>query len=81
MKQIPKPDIEYSKQHNATRWRLIIDGAASGEWNMAVDEALLCVAGEVNRATPILRFYAWQPSCLSLGRFQRAENLSLGDLS
>ncbi len=25
---------------------------------------------------PILRFYAWQPACLSLGRFQKVEELS-----
>jgi len=47
-------------------WDLILDGAARGAWNMAVDEALLrCASG-----TPVMRFYEWNPACLSLGRFQ-----------
>lgn len=52
-------------------WRLIVDGAADGFTNMAVDEAILeaYVAGE---APPTLRFYRWQPPCLSIGYFQRA---------
>lgn len=55
-------------------WRLILDGAASGAWNMAVDEALLLSRGDSTpedaRCPPTLRFYDWQPACLSLGRFQ-----------
>ncbi len=51
-------------------WRLIEDGAHSGAWNMAMDEALL-LAQATRDALPSLRFYQWQPSCLSLGRLQR----------
>lgn len=50
-------------------WRLVQDGGAAGPWNMAVDEALLqgqALAG----AQPVLRFYGWEPACLSLGRLQ-----------
>lgn len=47
--------------------RLIIDEAAPGPWNMAVDEALLASAGE-GGAT--LRFYRWSQATLSLGYFQ-----------
>jgi len=36
---------------------------------MAVDEALLL--SHTPSAPPTVRFYDWQPSCLSLGRFQR----------
>lgn len=52
-------------------WRLLRDGAADGCTNMAVDEAILeaFIAGE---APPTVRFYRWQPACLSLGYFQRA---------
>ena len=50
-------------------WRLIEDGAHSGAHNMAVDEALLNAQSAAD-ARPVLRFYDWQPSCLSLGRFQ-----------
>ena len=51
------------------RWRLLNNGAASGAWNMAVDEAIMefCRQG---RVPPTLRFYCWQPPCLSIGYFQ-----------
>ena len=49
--------------------RLIIDPAALGAWNMAVDEALLHEAAGNGLAT--LRFYAWSEPTLSLGYFQR----------
>lgn len=47
-------------------WRLLVDGAATGSWNMAVDEALaeVVAAGD---SPPVLRLYRWQPACLSLG--------------
>ena len=48
--------------------RLMIDDAASGSWNMAVDEALLRSAAENNILT--LRVYQWEPATLSLGYFQ-----------
>lgn len=47
--------------------RLLIDGPASGAWNMAVDEALL-LSAQGGQAT--LRFYQWSPATLSLGYFQ-----------
>jgi len=50
-------------------WRLLLDSPAAGAWNMAVDEVLLdgVAAGW---APPTLRFYGWEPPCLSLGYFQ-----------
>src|ERR1700730_5993293 len=58
------------------RWRLLLDPAAQGAWNMAVDEVLLegVVAGTT---PPTLRFYQWQPACLSLGYFQSFEGDNL----
>ena len=50
-------------------WRLIIHGPASGAWNMAVDEAMAQAAAQ-GQAPPTLRFYAWDPPCISLGRSQ-----------
>src|SRR5436305_1778561 len=50
-------------------WRLIEDGAASGAWNMAVDEAML-EAARRDEAPPTLRFYRWHRPTLSLGRHQ-----------
>lgn len=50
----------------AMTWRLLVDGAATGSWNMAVDEALAeSVAG--GESPPVVRLYRWQPPCLSLG--------------
>lgn len=58
------------------QWRLILDSAQSGARNMATDEALARAQLEPqsqSRAT--LRFYAWEPSCLSLGRLQKLDGL------
>jgi len=51
------------------RWRLLNSGQADGAMNMAIDEAILraVAAGLV---PPTLRFFAWQPACLSLGQAQ-----------
>jgi lipoate-protein ligase A len=48
--------------------RVLVDAAAGGAWNMAVDEALLETAAR--QAQPTLRFYRWAPATLSLGYFQ-----------
>ena len=54
---------------NTNSWRLLRDGAAMGARNMAVDETLLQSAA---RGVSTLRFYAWNPHCLSLGRLQKS---------
>jgi lipoate-protein ligase A len=51
-------------------WRLIDTPPAPGAWNMAVDEAL--AASVAAGGDPVLRFYRWEPACLSLGRNQPA---------
>ena len=50
-------------------WRLILDGEYSGAQNMARDEALLRCADE--NTAPVLRFYNWNPACVSIGRLQK----------
>lgn len=55
--------------------RVFHDPLAAGDWNMAVDEALLedvATGGE-----PALRFYGWSPATLSLGYFQPHEDRQL----
>ncbi|MGD9148029.1 MAG: lipoate--protein ligase family protein [Anaerolineae bacterium] len=50
-------------------WRLLVDGEADGATNMAFDQAILEAVAE-GASLPTLRFYAWAPPCLSLGRGQ-----------
>jgi len=50
-------------------WRLLLTGPSDGPTNMAVDEAIMEAVGQ-GVVPPTLRFYGWQPPCLSLGRFQ-----------
>ena len=55
--------------------RLLIDEAGPGAWNMAVDEAILHSAVESPSADPTLRWYRWSEPTLSLGYFQRADEV------
>ncbi|MHC1740886.1 MAG: biotin/lipoate A/B protein ligase family protein [Anaerolineaceae bacterium] len=61
-------------------WRLIISPPASGDWNMAVDEALLQSAAKL-QSPPTLRFYSWDPPCLSLGYAQPFSDIDLSKLA
>jgi len=57
-------------------WRLILGGEADGATNMAVDEAIVSAVVE-GASSPTLRFYAWSPPCLSLGRNQPLADANL----
>jgi lipoate-protein ligase A len=57
-------------------WRLVLDGEADGATNMAVDQALLETVID-GAGPPTLRFYAWSPPCLSLGRSQCLQEADL----
>lgn len=48
------------------QWRLLRHLAARGAYNMAVDAAILENVVE-GKSPPTLRFYDWDPACLSLG--------------
>jgi lipoate-protein ligase A len=56
------------------RWRLIETPPSDGSFNMALDESLLSCVEQ-----PVLRFYRWQPPCLSLGYFQTTEGVDFGE--
>jgi lipoate-protein ligase A len=61
-------------------WRFIEDGGQRGAWNMAVDEAMLLHAADAStHIAPTLRFYGWNPPCLSLGRFQSWDEIIQGE--
>jgi len=59
-----------------TTWRLILTPPARGDWNMAVDEAMLEAVGR-GEVLPTLRLFAWQPPCLSLGYAQPVADADL----
>jgi lipoate-protein ligase A len=57
-------------------WRLLLTTPTRGAWNMAMDEALLEAVGR-GASLPVLRLYAWQPPCLSLGYAQPFTDVDL----
>ena len=57
---------------HAMAWRLLVEEARPGAWNMAVDEALV-EAVDRGDSPPVLRLYRWAPPCLSLGFAQPPE--------
>jgi lipoate-protein ligase A len=60
-------------------WRLLPTDPARGNWNMAVDEAILeCVGKGIS--PPTLRLYAWEPACLSLGHAQPVADVDISRL-
>jgi lipoate-protein ligase A len=56
-------------RYTKSTWRLIEHHPANGAWNMAVDEAIL-ESVYSGKSLPVLRLYAWEPACLSLGHAQ-----------
>lgn len=60
---------------SAVEWRLLREPAETGRRNMERDEALLAAAAR-EALPPTLRFYAWNPPAVSLGRFQDAEGIN-----
>lgn len=55
------------------RWRLLPFSTHRASVNMATDEAVAEAVG-LGEAPPTIRLYAWQPSAVSIGRFQRARD-------
>jgi lipoyl(octanoyl) transferase len=53
----------------ADAFRLLCHSEARGARNMAIDEAIGLAVGR-GESPPTLRFYAWDPPCVSLGRSQ-----------
>ncbi len=56
-------------EYPSTAWRLLNTGHLDGATNMAIDEAI-SRAVRTNLVPPTLRFFGWQPACLSLGQAQ-----------
>ncbi len=47
-------------------WRLLVTPPYDGATNMAIDEAILLALAD-GQGVPTLRFFQWEPPCLSLG--------------
>jgi lipoate-protein ligase A len=62
--------------YHPSTWRLLNTGENDGPTNMAIDEAILRGVAE-GSSPPTLRFFAWQPACLSLGQAQPAADIDL----
>lgn len=55
------------------KWRVIRSKSYNGAMNMAIDEAIM-IAHKEGRAKPTLRFYTWDPACITIGYFQKLED-------
>lgn len=64
------------EKYEPATWRLLKTGFLDGALNMAIDEALMesVSAGE---SLPVVRFYGWEPACLSLGIAQLWDDADL----
>ncbi len=71
--QNPKSKIQNPEYPHAV-WRLLITPPLDGATNMAIDEAVLYALAEGN-GVPTLRFFQWDPPCLSLGYNQHWDEL------
>jgi len=56
-------------------WRLLITPPLDGATNMAIDEAILYALAE-GHGTPTIRFFQWEPPCLSLGYNQHWDEIN-----
>ena len=53
----------------AARWRMLSSACQNGATNMATDEAVM-LGVAAHRSLPTLRFYGWEPPCVSIGYAQ-----------
>ncbi|MBN1220263.1 MAG: lipoate--protein ligase family protein [Anaerolineae bacterium] len=58
--------LESSNTYPPATWRLLITPPLDGATNMAIDEAILYVLAG-GHGIPTIRFFQWEPPCLSLG--------------
>lgn len=57
-------------------WRYLHTGNSSPAYNMALDEAIL-VAISRGEAPPTVRYYGWDPATLSIGYFQKSQEVNI----
>lgn len=61
-------------------WRVLVTPPLDGATNMAIDEAILLALAEGN-GIPTVRFFQWEPACLSLGYNQHWTDIDLTSLA
>ncbi|NLT42007.1 MAG: lipoate--protein ligase family protein [Anaerolineae bacterium] len=61
-------------------WRLLPEATFDGAFNMALDEAVLEAVG-AGESPPTMRFYRWDPPCLSIGYSQKIASFDRQALS
>ncbi len=57
-------------------WRLIEDGFYEAEFNMALDEAI-AINVRLRQSKPTLRLYGWNKPSVTIGVFQKTEEINL----
>lgn len=57
-------------------WRLLVDGTLDGARNMALDRAILAGRAE-GTSPPTVRVYRWAVPTVSLGRFQKLDQVDI----
>jgi len=67
---------KWTEEYPVATWRLLNTGSADGATNMATDEAILTAVAE-GTSQPTLRFFAWEPPCLSIGYNQAADEVDI----
>ena len=58
-------------------WRLITSGPVDGAMNMAIDRAVLACR-ERGTSPPTVRLYSWEVPTVTLGRFQKVQDVDVG---
>jgi lipoate-protein ligase A len=61
---------------DARAFRFVYSGAESSAANMAIDEAVMTALRE-GRSGPMLRIYRWDPPTITLGYFQRIQDIDV----
>ncbi|MCG3210455.1 MAG: Octanoyltransferase LipM [Anaerolineae bacterium] len=69
-----------ASRYPRAEWRLLITPPLDGATNMAIDEAILQALAEGD-GRPTVRFFQWEPACLSLGYNQHWTDIDLAALA
>lgn len=72
--------METQSIYPPAKWRLILSKFSDGPTNMAVDEAILHAVAD-GAVPPTIRFFSWEPPCLSLGYAQPVSEVEVSRLA